>query len=78
VSVFVWLMVGIALCHFAVLVPDRFDGGIIGAVVAAAGGGVLSGLRLPVPGISGDNAPGIDDTLWALSGALVGGQRQTA
>jgi hypothetical protein len=24
-SVFVWLMVGIALWHCAILVPDRFD-----------------------------------------------------
>jgi DNA-binding NarL/FixJ family response regulator len=34
-SVLVWAMVGIALWHFAVLVPDRFRGGIIGAVMAA-------------------------------------------
>jgi len=29
-------MVGIALWHFAVLVPDRFWGGIIGAFMAAS------------------------------------------
>lgn len=71
-SVFVWLMVGIALWHFAVLVPDRFYGGIIGAFVAAAGGGFLSGMLLPVPGIPGDNPPGIDEALWAIPGALAG------
>jgi hypothetical protein len=71
-SVFVWLMVGIALWHFAVLVPDRFYGGIIGAFVAAAGGGFLSGMLLPVPGIPADNPPGIDEALWAIPGALVG------
>jgi hypothetical protein len=70
-SVFVWLMVGIALWHFAVLVPDRFYGGIIGAFVAAAGGGFLSGMLLPVPGIPTDNPPGIDEALWAIPGALV-------
>jgi hypothetical protein len=57
-SVFVWLMVGIALWHFAILVPDRFYGGIIGAFVAAAGGGFLSGMLLPVPGIPADNRQG--------------------
>ena len=35
VSVLVWTMVGIALWHFAVLVPDRFWGGIVGAFLAA-------------------------------------------
>jgi hypothetical protein len=29
-SVFVWVMIGVALWHFSVLVPDRFYGGIIG------------------------------------------------
>jgi hypothetical protein len=71
-SVFVWLMVGIALWHFAILVPDRFYGGIIGAFVAAAGGGFLSGMLLPVPGIPADNPPGIDEALWAIPGALAG------
>ena len=29
-SVFIWVMMGIAVWHFAVLVPDRFWGAIIG------------------------------------------------
>jgi hypothetical protein len=35
VSIFVWAMVGIAIWHFAVVVPDRFLGGIMGAFLAA-------------------------------------------
>ena len=35
-SVLVWAMLGIAVWHFAVLVPDRFTGGIIGAFLALA------------------------------------------
>ena len=31
----VWVMMGIAIWHFAVFVPDRFWGGIVGAFVAA-------------------------------------------
>lgn len=31
-------MVGIAIWHFAVLVPDRFWGGIVGAFVVAVPG----------------------------------------
>ena len=40
----VWVMMGIAVWHFAVFVPDRFWGGIVGAFGAAAVGAVVSGL----------------------------------
>jgi hypothetical protein len=49
VSVLVWAMVGIALWHFAVLVPDRFWGGIVGAFLAALLGALASGYALPAP-----------------------------
>ena len=43
-SMVVWVMMGIALWHFAVFVPDRFWGGIVGAfltaIVGAAGAGM--------------------------------------
>jgi hypothetical protein len=42
-SVVVWIMMGMALWHFAVLVPDRFWGGIIGAFGAAVAGALASG-----------------------------------
>jgi uncharacterized membrane protein YeaQ/YmgE (transglycosylase-associated protein family) len=71
VSVFVWVMVGIALWHFAVLVPDRFLGGIIGAFLAALSGALLTGLLLPTPGIPVDNPPGVGEALWAIPGALI-------
>ena len=41
-SVLVWAMVGIAIWHFAILLPDKFYGGIIGAFIAAFGGGLLT------------------------------------
>ncbi len=40
-SIFVWVMIGLAFWHFAVLVPDRFWGGIVGAFLAALVGAVL-------------------------------------
>jgi hypothetical protein len=70
VSVLVWAMVGIAFWHFAVLVPDHFAGGIIGAFLAATGGGLLSGFLLPVPGIPADNPPGVGEAIWAIPGAI--------
>ncbi len=71
-SVLVWTMVGIALWHFAVLVPDRFWGGIVGAFLAAVLGGLASGYALPAPGISTANPPGFGEGLWAIPGALLG------
>jgi hypothetical protein len=70
-SVFVWAMVGIALWHFAILVPDKFYGGIIGAFLAAFGGGLLTGFLLPTPGVSLDNPPGVAEALWPIPGALL-------
>lgn len=68
----VWVMVGLALWHFAVFVPDRFWGGIIGAFVGAVLGGFLFGLL-----VSGFSVPGADDTdlltaVQSIPGALIG------
>jgi hypothetical protein len=38
VSILVRAMIGIAIRHFAVRVPDRFYGGMIGAFLAASPG----------------------------------------
>jgi hypothetical protein len=70
-SAIVWVMVGIALWHFAVLVPDRFWGGIMGAFIAAVLGGLASGYLLPVPGVPPDNPPGFVAGLWPIPGSLL-------
>jgi hypothetical protein len=71
-AVLVWVMIGIAFWHFAVLVRDRFWGGIIGAFVAAAAGALVTGLALPVPGVPTANPPGVGEALWAMPGAIAG------
>jgi hypothetical protein len=53
----VWVMMGIALWHFAVWVPDRFYGGIVGAFLAAIFGAVVFGFI-----VAGLTIPGRDDT----------------
>jgi uncharacterized membrane protein YeaQ/YmgE (transglycosylase-associated protein family) len=70
-SVFVWVMVGVALWHLSVLVPDRFYGGIVGALLAAVLGALVSGYLLPVPGIPPHNPPGLSEALWPLPGSLI-------
>ena len=69
-SVLVWVLVGIALWHFTVLLPDRFHGGIIGAFLYALAGALVTGWALPEPGVPGDNPPGLKQALWPLPGAL--------
>jgi hypothetical protein len=69
-SVLVWVLIGMALWHFTVLLPDRFYGGIIGALIAAVAGAVLTGYALPTPGVPRENPPGFDEAIWPLPGSL--------
>ncbi len=69
-SVLVWAMVGLAFWHFAVLVPDKFTGGIVGAFLAALGGAMLTGYLLPQPGVPTSNPPGLGEGLWPIPGAV--------
>jgi len=71
-SVFVWSMVGIAIWHFTVFVPDRFAGGIVGAFLAAWIGGVASGFVIEGFALPSDNPPGMRHALYALPGSLLG------
>jgi uncharacterized membrane protein YeaQ/YmgE (transglycosylase-associated protein family) len=70
-SVFVWVMIGAAIWHLSVLVPDRFYGGIIGALLAAVAGALVSGYLLPSPGIPTHNPPGLTSALWPIPGAVI-------
>jgi hypothetical protein len=65
----VWIMMGIAIWHFAVFVPDHFWGGIVGAFVFAAVGAVVFGIVLA--GGKVDNAE-LKTALEAVPGALIG------
>ena len=69
-SVAVWVMMGIAVWHFAVFVPDRFWGGIVGAFLVAIAGALVSGFVLPSPGIPTANPPGVQAALWAIPGSI--------
>jgi hypothetical protein len=64
-------MVGVAIWHFTVLVPDRFWGGIVGALIVALGGALASGYLLPTPGVPTDNPPGLVAALWPIPGCLL-------
>jgi len=72
-----WVMMGLAIWHFTIFLPDRFWGGIVGAFVGSLTGAILAGLiiygvkasALMVPG---EKATDIAVVLYAVPGALIG------
>ncbi len=67
-----WVMMGLALWHFTIFLPDRFWGGIVGAFCGALVGSILFGLI-----VNGFTVPGQSDThlltaLEAIPGAVIG------
>jgi hypothetical protein len=67
-----WVMMGLALWHFSVWLPDRFWGGIVGAFVGALVGAVLFGLIVNGFEIPGRHATHLSTALEAIPGALIG------
>ena len=68
----VWVMMGIALWHFTIFLPDHFWSGIVGAFLGAVVGSFLFGLL-----INGFTVPGQSDTslltaVEAIPGAVIG------
>jgi hypothetical protein len=68
----VWVMMGLALWHFTIFLPDHFWAGIVGAFLGAVLGSLLFGFV-----IHGFDVPGQDDTnilsaLEAIPGAMLG------
>ena len=70
-SLFVWVMMGIALWHFTVFLPDKFWGGIVGAFVAAVIGAVVVGFIIAGFQIVGRNDLNITAALEAIPGAIL-------
>lgn len=67
-----WVMMGLAVWHFTIFLPDRTWGGIVGAFIGAIIGAILFGLV-----IHGFDVPGQDDTtirtaLEGIPGAVLG------
>jgi hypothetical protein len=68
----VWVMMGIALWHFAIWVPDRFWSGIVGAFVGAVIGSLLFGFVVNGLTVPGQNDTDILQAVVAIPGALLG------
>ncbi len=67
-----WVMMGLALWHFTIWLPDHSWGGIVGAFIGALIGAVLFGLAVNGFTIPGRHATHISTALEAIPGALIG------
>lgn len=71
-SLLPWVMMGLAIWHFTVYVPDRFWGGIVGAFIAAILGACIFGFV-----VNGFEVPSSEDmdliqAFIAIPGTLIG------
>jgi hypothetical protein len=72
-----WVMMGLAIWHFTIWLPDRFWGGIVGAFVGSLAGAVLVGLiiygiKVSALRVPGEKATDIGVVLYAIPGSLLG------
>jgi len=72
-----WVMMGLAIWHFTIFMPDRFWGGIVGAFIGSLVGSIIVGLAIYAVKVSalripGEKATDITVVLYAIPGALIG------
>lgn len=71
-AVLVWFTIGIAIWHFTVFIPDRFWGGIVGALLGATAGAMVSGAIAYIAIGKGVGETDIGTVLYAVPGTLIG------
>jgi hypothetical protein len=69
-----WVIMGLALWHYTIFLPDHFWGGIVGAFLASIAGAAVTGVIISAA-VHGVAIPGRHDTnvitvLYAVPGAL--------
>jgi hypothetical protein len=72
-----WVIMGLAIWHFTIFLPDRFWGGIVGAFVGSLLGAIVIGLIIysvssSALGVPGQKATDIAVVLYAVPGSLIG------
>jgi hypothetical protein len=68
----VWVMMGIALWHFTIFVPDHFWSGIVGAFVGAVLGAIVFGFLVHGLTVPGQSDTDLVNALEAIPGAIAG------
>ncbi len=72
-----WVIMGLAIWHFTIWLPDRFWGGLVGAFLGSLLGSIVVGLiiygvKVSALRIPGEKATNIGVVLYAVPGALIG------
>jgi hypothetical protein len=67
-----WVMMGLAIWHFTIWLPDHWWGGIVGAFLGALIGAALFGLAIHGFSIPGRHATTVVTALEGIPGALIG------
>jgi len=65
-------MVGLALWHFTVFLPDNFYGGIVGAFCGALLGANIFGIIVNLGSIPGESGTDLLTGVEAIPGTLIG------
>jgi hypothetical protein len=71
-GIFAWVMMGLAIWHFTIFLPDRFWGGIVGAFLGALIGSVVFGLIVNGATVPGENDTHLLTAAEAIPGAILG------
>jgi hypothetical protein len=67
-----WVMMGLAIWHFTIFLPDHFWGGIVGAFLGALIGAVVFGLIVNGGTIPGEGETHLLTALEAIPGTVLG------
>jgi hypothetical protein len=67
-----WVMMGLALWHFTIWLPDHYWGGIVGAFLGALIGSAVFGFVVNGFVIPGRHDTGLTTALEAIPGAVIG------
>jgi hypothetical protein len=68
----VWVMVGLAIWHFTIFLPDNFYGGIVGAFCGALVGSFVFGVIVNLGSIPGESGTDLLTGVEAIPGTLLG------
>ena len=68
----IWFTVGVALWHFTIFIPDRFWGGIVGALLGAVAGAMVTGAIAQVAIGASIGEADLGTLVYAIPGSVAG------
>jgi hypothetical protein len=71
-GILAWVMMGLAIWHFTIWLPDRYWGGIVGAFLGALIGSIVVGVLIHGFSVPGRHATDLLTAVEGIPGALIG------